>query len=101
MCCATGVCGPDVDPLLPVFAGMLQQLKNRGIIVERYNLAQQPLAFIQNSAVKNALDEEGVDALPLIFWDGKLALKGTYPDRVQRAAWMRTVIESQKSAVSK
>jgi hypothetical protein len=31
-----GVCGPDVDPALPVFAGMLQQLKNKGVAVERY-----------------------------------------------------------------
>jgi arsenite methyltransferase len=101
MCCSTGVCGLDVDPVLPVFAGMLQQLKNKGIAVERYNLAQQPIAFVQNAAVKEMLDKEGVAALPLIFWDGKLTLKGTYPDREQRAAWMRTVIESQKEAASK
>ena len=101
MCCSTGVCGPNVDPALPVFAGMLQQLKNKGIAVERYNLAQQPMAFVQNGAVKEVLDEEGVAALPLIFWDGKLALKGTYPDREQRSAWMRTVIQSQKEAASK
>jgi arsenite methyltransferase len=94
MCCSTGVCGPDIDPTLPVFAGMLQQLKNKGIAVERYNLAQQPLAFVQNAAVRELLDKEGVEVLPLIFCDGKLALKGAYPDGEQRAELMRAVIDA-------
>lgn len=101
MCCSTGVCSPNVDPALPVFAGMLKHLKNKGVIIERYNLAQQPLAFAKNPAVMDVLDREGVEALPLIFWDGKLALKGAYPDLEQRAAWMRAVIELQKEAIAK
>ena len=88
MCCSTGVCGPDIDPVLPRFAGLLAQLGGAGVKVERYNLAQQPLAFVQNPAVKALLDQEGTAALPAIFIDGELALKGTYPDNAQRAAWM-------------
>jgi hypothetical protein len=101
MCCSSGVCGSDVDPALPVFAGMLQQLKNKGVAVERYNLTQQPLAFVQNAAVKDLLDKEGVEALPLVFCDGKLVLKGAYPDREQRTEWMRAVIDAQKEAAIK
>jgi arsenite methyltransferase len=88
MCCPTGVCGPDVDPVLPRFAGLLAQLGGAGVAVERYNLAQQPLAFVRNPAVKTLLDQEGTAALPAIFIDGELALKGAYPDLEQRAAWM-------------
>ena len=88
MCCSTGVCGPEVDPALPRFAGLLAQLGGAGVKVERYNLAQQPLAFVQNPAVKALLDTDGTDALPAIFIDGELALKGAYPDLDQRAAWM-------------
>jgi len=88
MCCSTGVCGPDVDPVLPRFAGLLAQLGGAGVKIERYNLAQQPLAFVRNPAVKALLDQEGTDALPAIFIDGELALKGGYPDTAQRAAWM-------------
>ncbi len=87
MCCSTGACGPDVDPVLPRFAGLLAQLGAAGVKVERYNLAQQPLAFVQNAAVKALLDSEGPPALPAIFIDGELALKGTYPDTEQSAAW--------------
>jgi hypothetical protein len=88
MCCSSGVCGPAVDPVLPRFAGLLAQLGGSGVKVERYNLAQQPLAFVQNPAVKALLDKEGTDALPAIFIDGELALKGTYPDTEQRSALM-------------
>ena len=88
MCCSTGACGPDVDPVLPRFAGLLAQLGAAGVKIERYNLAQQPLAFVQNPAVKALLDQNGTDALPAIFIDGELALKGAYPGTEQRAAWM-------------
>lgn len=90
MCCATGVCGPDVDPVLPVVAGFLQQLKQRGVTVERYNLSQQPIAFVQNAKVKELLQKEGVDVLPLIFVDGELALKGGYPDEGTRREWLQS-----------
>ena len=88
MCCSTGVCGPDVDPVLPRFAGLLGQLGAAGVKIERYNLAHQPLAFVQNAAVKALLDTEGMEALPAIFIDGALVLKGTYPAPAQAEAWM-------------
>jgi hypothetical protein len=91
MCCSTGVCGPDVDPALPRFAGFLAQLASAGVKVERFNLAHQPLAFVQNPAVKALLDQGGVEVLPAIFIDGELALKGTYPDSERSTAWMNRV----------
>ena len=84
MCCSTGVCGPDIDPLLPQVAGFLHQLKEQGVTVERYNLSQQPLAFVQNHQVKVLLQSEGVEVLPLFFIDGELTLKGSYPDHEKR-----------------
>jgi hypothetical protein len=33
MCCSTGVCGPNVDPTLPRFAGLLAQLGGAGVKV--------------------------------------------------------------------
>jgi len=89
MCCNTGVCGPDVDPALPRVAGMLAQLRGHGIQVDRYNLAQQPMAFVQNAAVRDLLDREGVEVLPLIFVDGELVLKGHYPDQETGGSWLR------------
>jgi hypothetical protein len=85
MCCSTGVCGPDVDTRLVQFAADLDWLKTQDVIVQRHNLSQNPGAFVQNPAVKSALTEKGENALPLILVNGKVAVTGRYPDRVELA----------------
>lgn len=87
MCCSTGICGTDIDPDLVNFAAMLSQLGPHGVKIERYNLAQQPMAFVENLAVKALLDKEGTAALPLIFWDGEVRFKGRYPTKDERPAF--------------
>jgi len=81
MCCSTGVCGPAVDPELVQFAADLDWLRRQGIEVERYNLAQEPAAFVNTPAVRAALAAEGNDCLPLTMVDGDLVCKGHYPSR--------------------
>ena len=95
MCCSTGICGPDVDPDLANFASLLSQLQQRGVKVERYNLGQQPVAFVQNAQVKTLLEREGVEALPAIFHNGELLLKGRYPTREERGEWIRLLLKSE------
>lgn len=87
MCCSTGVCGPQVDPLLPRFASDLEWLKSQGVAVERYNLAQQPAAFTQHPDVKAALQSENVTCLPLFRVNGQTVFKGKYPSRSMLARW--------------
>lgn len=98
MCCSTGVCGTDIDPALVEFASLLKQLAADGVHVERYNLGHQPMAFVQNPAVKALLDDEGMEALPVMFWDGELRLKGRYPDDIERADWRRAAATDGASA---
>lgn len=87
MCCSTGMCGPSVDPVLPRFAADLDWLKAQGHQVERYNLGQQPQAFIQNSAVHQLLSTEGTRCLPLILVDGRVVSRGGYPSRAMLSLW--------------
>ena len=98
MCCSTGICGTDIDPDLVNFAAMLSQLGTQGIQIERYNLGQQPLAFVQNPSVKALLDKEGMDVLPLVFWDGEVHLKGRYPTKDERPAWFRSAVGKEEVA---
>jgi AhpD family alkylhydroperoxidase len=81
MCCSTGVCGPDVDPKVVQFAADVKWLADQGATIERFNLAQTPIAFAENEVVRAALTEKGEAALPLILVDGKVAASGTYPTR--------------------
>jgi len=89
LCCSTGVCGVDIDETLVYFAADLEWAKQHGAAVERYNLAQQPLAFAQNPVVKGFLERSGQDALPLVLVNGEVALAGRYPTRSEIARWTR------------
>lgn len=83
MCCSTGVCGTDVDPKLVQFASDLSWLQGQGVSVERYNLSQQPAAFVANEKVRVTLKEQGTDCLPMIVADGEIVMKSVYPTREQ------------------
>jgi hypothetical protein len=87
MCCSTGVCGPEVDPVLPRFAADLDWLKQQGYQVDRFNLAQQPTAFIENKVIHQLLGTAGTDCLPVIVVDGQIVSQKAYPSRDQLAAW--------------
>jgi arsenite methyltransferase len=81
MCCSTGVCGPEADDALVAFSGVLRWLERHGVTVERHNPASNPEAFMDTTAVYDALMEEGQDVLPLVLVDGAVAFKGDYPSR--------------------
>jgi arsenite methyltransferase len=81
MCCSTGVCGPSIDPELVQLAANLDWLRRQGIEVERYNLSQQPAAFVNTPVVKAALAAEGNDCLPLTMVDGDVLCRGHYPSQ--------------------
>lgn len=87
LCCSTGVCGPSVDPELARFAADLDWLKRQGVSVERFNLAQQPGAFADDSTVKAALESKGDAGLPVVKVDGQVKSTGIYPSRDELAAW--------------
>lgn len=93
MCCSTGVCGPDVDPVLPKFAADLDWLEAQGNQVSRFNLAQNPEEYISNTLVKQMLDDHGIECLPLILVDGSIVSRTDYPSRENLAMWSGTKMQ--------
>ena len=87
LCCSTGVCGVDVDQQLVSFSADVDWAKQNGAHVERFNLAQQPMAFAENTVVKSFLERSGAEALPLILVEGEVALAGRYPNRGELSRW--------------
>ena len=90
LCCSTGVCGVDVDQALVSFSADAAWAKLNGAKIERFNLAQQPMAFAENTVVKGFLERSGQEALPLVLVNGEVALAGRYPNRVELARWAGT-----------
>lgn len=87
LCCATGVCGDDVDQQLVTFSADMDFIRSRGGDITRYNLASEPQAFAGNESVKAFLHLSGSAGLPLVLVDGVTAMTGRYPDRLQLAIW--------------
>ena len=65
------MCGLEVDQALVSFSADVDWAKQNGAQIERFNLAQQPLTFADNSTVKGFL-EHGQEGLPLILVDGEV-----------------------------
>lgn len=87
LCCATGVCGEDVDQALVTFSADMDFVRSRGGDIARYNLASEPQAFAANNAVTAFLHVSGSAGLPLVLVDGVTAMTGRYPDRDQLLSW--------------
>lgn len=100
LCCATGVCGPQVEPHLARFEADLRWLSTRGAQVTRHNLGQEPGAFADHSVVRSILQSGGEDALPVILLDGRLRWTGHYPNRDELAAAAGSTVEAGVEATA-
>jgi len=92
LCCSSGVCGTDVDQALVTFSADVDWAKQNGLSIERFNLAQQPMDFANNAAVKGLLERSGEAALPITLVDGEVAFAGRYPTRDDLTRWLGTAV---------
>jgi hypothetical protein len=79
MCCSTGVCGPSVDKELLRVSTIINNLKKKGVIVERHNLTNNPQAFVDNKVINRMLLKEGIEILPITMIDGEVVKTKAYP----------------------
>ena len=87
LCCGTGICGVDVDQALVTFSADLDFTRANGGDVARFNLAQEPLAFVENEVARQFLHTVGQEGLPVTLVGGATVLTGRYPTRAELAAW--------------
>lgn len=79
MCCETGLCGVGVDPELLRISAVLNTLKNKGIVVSRYNLNHAPMEFVDHKAINTYINTHGPEGLPVVIVDDKIVITGRYP----------------------
>jgi len=87
LCCSTGICGVDVDEALITVSADLDWAKSQGGQVTRFNLAQEPLAFVEDAVANAFLQTAGEEGLPLTVVDGATVLTGRYPSRAELGKW--------------
>lgn len=101
MCCSTGVCGPSVDKELLRVATVLNTLKNKGIVVERYNLTNNPQIFVTNAVINKILNTKGVEALPVTMVDGVIVKEGSYPTNEEFCSLLEIPSDTLKLTIKK
>ncbi|HIH4847935.1 TPA: arsenite efflux transporter metallochaperone ArsD [Morganella morganii] len=101
LCCSTGVCGTEVDQALVDFATDADWLKKQGANIRRFNLAQEPMAFVSNTKAKTFLETAGAGSLPLLILDGEIVLTGRYPKRHELARWFGIRLNIEKGEIVK
>ncbi len=79
MCCPTGLCGPALDQTLLDVNEMILTLQRDNVRVERYQMAGNPNAFLNNAEVMKLVREKQMEALPIIVVRGKVIKVGAYP----------------------
>ncbi|TFB91409.1 arsenite efflux transporter metallochaperone ArsD [Cryobacterium sp. HLT2-28] len=97
LCCGTGICGVDVDEALVTVSADLDWTRSQGGQVTRFNLAQEPLAFVEDEIAHAFLLTAGEEGLPLTVVDGATVLTGRYPSRAELGKWAG--IQTHESAV--
>lgn len=79
MCCSTGLCGVGVDPELLRISTTLNNIEKNGVKVDRFNLNNSPMEFVNNKVVTNFLAENDVSKLPIVLVDNEIVIIGRYP----------------------
>lgn len=83
MCCSTGVCGPSVNKELLGLSTFINTLKNKGVVIERYNLSSNPQIFVDNKEINEILNTKGVENLPVTMVEGVIVKEGGYLTNVE------------------
>ncbi len=86
------------DPELARVSADLEWLRGQGVTVDRFNLSQEPGAFAGAPLVQQALQQRGVECLPLVLVDGRVVAEGTYPARETLAALAGIVVQKPAAA---
>jgi len=97
-CCSTGVCDPGLSDQMTQFATAIDALMKSGHDVARFNMGSQPGAFVENAVVKQALDSDGMDCLPLVLLGDEIVSKGAYLDRNELGAKVGIEIPAAKAS---
>jgi hypothetical protein len=98
LCCNTGVCGTDVDENLVAFSADLQFLKENSVDIERHNMANDPMAFVEDATAKAFIEAAGSDGLPLTIVDGITVKTGSYPSRDELVKFAKLTVSVPEGA---
>lgn len=78
LCCSTGLCGPEPDPVQIAVNETIMKLGKQGVAVVRFNLSKQLQDFVANKEVAALLHASGKKILPVTIIESKVFKTGAY-----------------------
>jgi hypothetical protein len=100
MCCSTGVCGPSIDKELMRMATVINSLKEKGIVIKRHGLSNEPQDFISNKVISDILQKEGAGVLPVTLVEGEVVKTKEYPKNEELSKWLEIEISNEQTKKS-
>lgn len=88
LCCPTGLCGVNIDPELMRIAVVIESLKKKGILIERFNLRDNPQVYVDTKVVNDFIQKESIDNFPITTLNGVIVLTKSYPSNKQISEWI-------------
>ena len=88
LCCPTGICGVNIDPELIRISIVLDNVKRKGMNIERFNLRDHPQVYVDTKVINDFLMKEGAEKLPATTVDGEIEVVGAYPSNKQISQWL-------------
>ncbi|EHO06184.1 arsenite efflux transporter metallochaperone ArsD [Myroides odoratimimus] len=88
LCCPTGLCGVNIDPELMRIAVVIESLKKKGILVERFNLRDNPQVYVDTKVVNDFIQKESINNFPITTLNGVIVLTKSYPSNKQISEWL-------------
>lgn len=101
MCCSTGVCGPSIDKELLRVSTVLNNLKGKGVLVERHNLTNNPQIFVDNKTINEMLNKDGIDILPVTMVEGEVVKTKAYPTNEEFCKFLEVPEDYLKVTIKK
>jgi len=97
MCCATGVCGPSVDPELLRISVIINKIKANGGQVKRVNLTDNPMVFVTETQINELLNIKGIEVLPITTLNNEVIKTGAYLSDEEMLSYLEIEIENEKN----
>jgi len=85
--CAGGNCNTEIEKELVRMERIVNDLREKGVSISRFNVMEHSQAFLDNMLVKKALETEGLECLPLVISDGMIMSREAYPSDLALAKW--------------
>lgn len=85
--CAGGNCNTEIEKELVRMEHIVNDLREKGVSISRFNVMEHSQAFLDNALVKKALETEGLECLPLVIADGVIMSREEYPSDLALAKW--------------